>query len=227
MVKTYSRKSNGSQRLSPNFKVVEFACKDGSDIILIDTLLVELLQAIRDHYNQPVVISSAYRTASYNGKIGGAKNSQHVQGRAADIRISGVDPRDIARWVESELRPGGLGLYDYAPTDKAGFVHVDSRDGKARWVQTKSTDSSTYRVVGSIITDYLDAGAVSRATLRRGAQGADVLYLQQLLVKNGFPYNAVFDTSLEAAVRQFQTANKLSVDGIVGKNTWAALEGTN
>ena len=49
-VVTYSRKAHGEQSLSANFRVREFACKDGSDKILVDTALVALLQKIRDHF---------------------------------------------------------------------------------------------------------------------------------------------------------------------------------
>ena len=49
MVKTYSLKKDGSKKLSQNFTVSEFACKDGSDKVLIDTTLVDVLQKIRNH----------------------------------------------------------------------------------------------------------------------------------------------------------------------------------
>ena len=61
MAKKYSKAKDGNKQLSTNFKVREFACKDGSDAILIDDELVKLLQKIRDHFGKPVVINSAYR----------------------------------------------------------------------------------------------------------------------------------------------------------------------
>ena len=44
MVKTYSVKSQGNVKLSSNFTVKEFACKDNSDSVLIDTAFVDVLQ---------------------------------------------------------------------------------------------------------------------------------------------------------------------------------------
>lgn len=41
---TYSLKTDGSKNLSTNFKIKEFACKDGSDTVLIDSDLVKVLQ---------------------------------------------------------------------------------------------------------------------------------------------------------------------------------------
>ena len=68
-VVTYSRKAHGEQSLSANFRVREFACKDGSDKILVDTNLVALLQKIRDHFGAAVTINSAYRTPAHNKAV--------------------------------------------------------------------------------------------------------------------------------------------------------------
>lgn len=126
-VKTYSVKSDGSKYLSANFKVSEFKCNDGSDMVLISDELVDLLQKIRDHFGKPVVINSGYRTSSYNAKVGGASRSQHLLGTAADITVSGAAPLEIARYAEF-LMPdrGGIGVYQT-------FCHVDVRSARSRW----------------------------------------------------------------------------------------------
>lgn len=129
-VMTFSKKQDGNTYLSKNFQVKEFACKDGSDTILIDPELVIILQKIRDHFEKPITINSAYRTASYNKKIHGATNSNHVKGMAADIRISGVSPKEIAAYAET-IGVHGIGLYE---TSSDGyFVHVDTRTTKSYW----------------------------------------------------------------------------------------------
>ena len=89
-LEAYSLAKDGGRRLSANFTVREFACRDGSDPVFIDTRLVQVLQSIRDHFGEPVVITSAYHTAAHNKAVGGAKYSQHCYGRAADIRVAGV-----------------------------------------------------------------------------------------------------------------------------------------
>lgn len=126
-VKTYSVKNDGSKKLSANFKVSEFKCNDGSDKVLISDELVTLLQKIRDHFGAAVVINSAYRTETYNQKVGGATHSQHVLGTAADIVISGVSPLEVAQYAEY-LQPtsGGIGVYQT-------FTHVDVRATRSRW----------------------------------------------------------------------------------------------
>lgn len=125
----YSLAKNGSTYISKNFRVREFACKDGSDPIFIDDELVSVLQQIRDHFGKAVTITSAFRTASYNSskKVGGAKYSQHLYGKAADIKVSGVAASVVADFAET-LMPstGGVGRY-------STFTHVDVRKVKSRW----------------------------------------------------------------------------------------------
>lgn len=126
-VYTYSKAKDGNKKLSQNFQVKEFACNDGSDPILIAPELVTILQAIRSHFGKPVVINSAYRTPEYNKKVGGATQSQHLYGIAADIAISGVSPKDVAAFAENLLSGrGGIGIY-------SGFTHIDVREVKSRW----------------------------------------------------------------------------------------------
>ena len=101
MVKEYSLKNNGNEKLRENFRVFEFACKDGSDKILIDSYLVYLLQKVRNHFGKPVHITSAYRNKEYNKKIGGASLSQHINGKAADIMVENISSEDVAIYLES------------------------------------------------------------------------------------------------------------------------------
>jgi uncharacterized protein YcbK (DUF882 family) len=86
-------------------------------------LLVDLAAAagVEPHYE----IISGYRSAQTNETLrsnggGQAKNSQHIQGKAIDVRLQGVASlrlRDLAR----DLKRGGVGYYR-----KSDFVHVDT-----------------------------------------------------------------------------------------------------
>ena len=124
-VKTYSVLADGDKQVNEYFRVREFACKDGSDQVLIDDNLAEALRRIRIYFGASVYINSAYRTPSHNQQVGGSTKSQHLLGKAADIRIPGIEPLRIAQYGEF-LGMGGVGLYK-------DFVHIDSRNGKARW----------------------------------------------------------------------------------------------
>jgi len=128
-VRTYSLHTDGNIRLSPNFLVREFSCKDGSDKILIDDELVDILQKIRDHFGKPITINSGYRTARHNANNGGASSSQHLYGKATDTSVAGVTPLAVAQFAES-LGVGGIG---HAPAGQGNFVHIDTRTVKSRW----------------------------------------------------------------------------------------------
>lgn len=134
MIRQYSFAKNGNRRLAPDFKVRELRCKDGTDTVMVDEALVLLLQCIREHFGKAVVITSGYRTAAHNAAVGGAKSSQHLLGRAADIRVEGVSVEAVAAYAES-LMPdwGGVGRYPVKAGRAAGWVHVDTRADKARW----------------------------------------------------------------------------------------------
>ena len=126
-VRTYSLSRDGSQNISPNFKVKEFRCKDGSDTILIDVDFVQnYLQKIRSHFGAAVTVNSGYRTAAYNRKVSGAANSYHVKGQAFDIVVKGHTPLEVARYSQTL---GIMGIIQYNK-----FVHVDSR-AKRYWAR--------------------------------------------------------------------------------------------
>ena len=134
MIRQYSFAKNGDRRLAPDFKVRELRCRDGSDTVMVDETLTVVLQCIREHFGKPVTITSGYRTAAHNAAVGGAKSSQHLLGRAADIRVDGVSVEDVAAYAES-LMPdwGGVGRYPVKAGRATGWVHVDTRAEKARW----------------------------------------------------------------------------------------------
>lgn len=130
----YSLEKDGDKRLSENFRVREFRCRDGSNTVFVDSDLVTLLQKIRDHFNRPVTITSGYRTLSHNKAVGGSPNSQHLYGMAADIQVADTPPEFVAQYAESLLSgTGGVGLYPKKKGRAKGWVHVDVRKSRARW----------------------------------------------------------------------------------------------
>lgn len=128
-INAYSKAKDGGKKLSTNFTVKEFACKDGSDTVLVAPRLVMVLQSIRSRFGAAVTINSGYRTPQYNTKVGGVAHSQHCYGTAADIVVRGKTPAAVAAYAR-QLMPdwGGVGIYA-----KKGFTHIDVREAKADW----------------------------------------------------------------------------------------------
>lgn len=113
------------------FDTKEFESKDGQPSPYGETVvhreLIVLLNAIRSRFKKPIIVNSGYRSHEHNAKVGGVKNSTHVQGIAADIRPEDLKDLEELQKIADELNPhGGVGFYNT-------FVHVDVRGEKARW----------------------------------------------------------------------------------------------
>lgn len=104
-----------------NFSVNEFNSHDGihyPGVWIADRLvpLCDALEKIRALTNQPMTINSGYRSPAWNTHVKGAGNSMHVQGRAADITLSGMTVKElhaaIIHLIEQKVIPdGGVGEY--------------------------------------------------------------------------------------------------------------------
>ena len=109
------------------FKRKEFACKCGCGTSTVDAELLQVITDVREHFGRPVVINSGHRCAKHNAKVGGAKASVHMTGKAADIKVSDASPSVVAGYLEQK-HPDRYGIGRYP-----NFTHIDVRDGKSRW----------------------------------------------------------------------------------------------
>lgn len=124
-----------NMKLSKNFTLKEFECKCGcempEDVLNNVQKLAYHLQRLRDKFNKPIKINSAYRCESHNKSIGGSKKSQHKLGFAADIVVKDKRPDEVADLIEEliasgDILQGGLGRY-------STFSHYDiGYNGKKR-----------------------------------------------------------------------------------------------
>lgn len=218
-INSYSIKEAGSKRIMiggqmSNFLLKEFRCKDGSDTILLDYGLVEILQFVRSYFGAPVSVTSAYRTENHNKSVGGATSSYHVKGQAADFTVTGVSNREVAKFLQG-MGVKGIGLYNYT----GGFVHVDTRTTKYYWQQDSRT-GKYYGVSSFGTTEVYIVKGQQVATVRYNDRNE---YVQLLQNEIGVDPDGIFGANTEEAVRVFQRMHGLSVDGVVGPKTWDAL----
>lgn len=91
----------------------------------LKALCENVLEKIRLHFGRPIVINSGYRGPKLNKAIGGAKNSQHMTGQAADIEIAGISNRVLFCWIRDNLNYDQL-ILEFHKEDipDSGWVHV-------------------------------------------------------------------------------------------------------
>lgn len=120
--------------ISKDFNRKEFACPCcGKDNI--DMRLVETVQAIRDAVGAPVIVNSGVRCAKHNKAVGGAPNSSHLSGYAADIYVRGWSNAKLGALIKQLHVAGKLPhlKYSYLIKGKTNTaVHVDVDQSKKR-----------------------------------------------------------------------------------------------
>lgn len=126
MIKSYIMDKEANEEVGQHFKVKEFACKDGSQVVFIDENLVAILDILRNKIEKPVIITSGYRTPEWNKKCNGAKYSYHTRGMAADIRVDGMSAKEVAKKLDAII-PNECGIIVYK-----SWVHIDVRISKYR-----------------------------------------------------------------------------------------------
>ena len=121
-------------KLTTNFSLSEFNKHNfevPNDVLRNLIELAKNLQVLRDEVKKPIKITSGYRPAQHNAKIGGAKSSRHITGQAADFKIEGYTPKQVAAVIEKliadgRMKQGGIGTY-------STWTHYDVRGTQARW----------------------------------------------------------------------------------------------
>ena len=113
-------------QISKNFNLQEFECSHPDHRhVKVDDKLVEKLQILRDKLGKPLTINSAYRCEVRNKQVGGAKNSQHLYGKAADISLHNINmPIERLEKLAESIGFDGIGLYNT-------FIHLDTRGGNS------------------------------------------------------------------------------------------------
>lgn len=104
------------------------ALRDGrtGDVHAMDPRLLDLMAAVNAKVgsNAPIEVICGYRSPKTNAMLAArsgevAKHSLHMDGKAVDIRVKGVELRHLHKAAVS-LQQGGVGLYPVS-----NFVHLD------------------------------------------------------------------------------------------------------
>ena len=104
-------------RVSPHFLLREFQCRCCGCVKLSPRLL-ERLEALREIWGRPVVVTSGYRCATHNAKVGGATRSLHMAGLAADVAVPQNGQEHIAAIART------LGFAEILPGGRRNYLHL-------------------------------------------------------------------------------------------------------
>jgi uncharacterized protein YcbK (DUF882 family) len=233
--------SNKLKYLSKNFTVGDFA-KSGKKVFdkaRIDPKLVQCLQAIRDRVNIPVIITSGYRSYLYNREIYRKRRkeptkSQHMSGRAADVKAKGISGLDLAK---TAIDVCGCNVSVGLAPD---FIHVDIRGKFYVWtyaglseIEGKRQEEEIKRYhkvrcpppVGSSQKSTSLDNAIYKNRQYAKSLGWDkhLSHIGRLL---GYTTSSPSEKQLVEAVARWQASQKygnLSKDGIIGPATWSHM----
>ena len=119
-VETVTICSRMQEMLSKHFRAGEFRTRN-CNIVIVSTMLLKILDTLRDKIGEPIYINSGYRTPEHNKAIGGSTLSYHMYGMAADIRADKHTPKQLYTILDEMLKGWG-GLEEHKT-----FLHVDMR----------------------------------------------------------------------------------------------------
>lgn len=117
-------------RLTKNFSLDELTASGTAARLGIDNTpndlqlqnlrrLAELLQQVRDHFQTPIFINSGFRCKALNDAVNSRDTSQHLKACAADIRISGVSPKEgVQRIIDAKIP------YDQIICEYDSWIHI-------------------------------------------------------------------------------------------------------
>lgn len=127
-------------RLSENFHLSEFT-RSGTatrkninnipgeqEVKNLTALVQNVLQPVRSKYGRVIYVSSGFRSEQLNRILGGAQNSQHIAGEAADVTAAGWSTRDFARAIiDAQVEFDQL-IVEFPESPTGGWIHVSYTD---------------------------------------------------------------------------------------------------
>ena len=199
-METFYRNENDAMPYNTNrtLKVKEFRGSSKSNILWTDKRTMQAWNSQRYIYGAPIYVGFAFKRPWEGGH---GNQSQHYAGTAFDV---GQNLTNVQRTVlRNSAVNSGVWVYVEPVSLSPTWVHFDRRFG------TPACSAGGYPIV------------------KRGSRGNYVCIAQDDLNTLGYRtggLDGVFGEQTENAVRRYQTSRGLSVDGIIGCNTWRSLQ---
>ncbi len=142
--------------LSPNFSLKEMTQSQTALRLGLDNepneeqkenlkqLCLNVLQPLREYYQNPIKISSGFRSAKLSEAIGSSANSQHCKGEAADFELIGHDNLNVASHIKNNFQYDQLILEYYDGTLNSGWIHCSYSSRNNRKMALKK-DKNGYK----------------------------------------------------------------------------------
>jgi hypothetical protein len=94
-------------------------------------LAAAVFEPLRVHFNEPIRVNSFFRSVMLNDRIGGAKSSQHVKGKAIDISgLNGITNAQLFNYIANHLEFDQL-IWEFGTEDEPAWVHVSFTTSRA------------------------------------------------------------------------------------------------
>ena len=123
---------------------------DDQQVVNMIVTANRVFEPVREYFNKPIAISSFFRSKEVNKKIGGAKNSQHLLGKAIDMDaqvLGGLGNKDIFEYIYKYLDYDQLIGEDLDDFGEPNWIHVSYNSPNNRFqtlVMVKHKNKSLY-----------------------------------------------------------------------------------
>jgi zinc D-Ala-D-Ala carboxypeptidase len=105
---------------------------DADQLLCMQEVATRIFEAIRDHFDVPIYISSFFRSSALNKALGGAETSQHLKGEAIDIeahKYGSITNKQIFDYIKDNLEFDQL-LWEFGTETEPDWVHVSYTTSK-------------------------------------------------------------------------------------------------
>jgi len=121
-----------------------------NEIGSLQDLCANVLEPLRTALGKSITVTSGYRSPRLNKAVGGAANSQHVQGRAADLICSGLDTSGLFKQIIQLDLPFDQLIYEGGR--QSIWVHVSFDKNQRRGMIMKATFPPTGKTIYQRLT---------------------------------------------------------------------------